>query len=57
MIDREREKKILVLNFVRTQPEQENSKKKAKKKIKKSLSAIIFCQHGRRQAEKEKKKF
>ena len=31
MIDREREKKILVLNSVRTQPEQKNSKKKAKK--------------------------
>ena len=45
-IGQERVKKIIVLNSVRTQPQQENEKKIAKK-IKKSLSGIVFSQNGR----------
>ena len=54
-----RDKKILVLNSVITQPGQENSEKNSKKiqKIKKPRSSIIISQNGVRQAEKEKKKF
>ena len=54
-----KKKKILLPNFVRTRPNQENSEKNSKKieKIKKPLSNIIFSQNGMRQAEKEGKKF
>ena len=43
-IGREKEKKILLPNSVRTRPRQENSEKKDKKieKIKKPLSEFIF---------------
>ena len=50
-IGREKEKKILLPNSVRTRPRQENSEKKDKKieKIKKKpLSDIIFSQNGMR---------
>ena len=53
-------KKILVPNFVPTQPKQENSKKKNSKKIqkiKKFNSDIISIQNGLRETEKERKKF
>ena len=58
MTGRERERKILVLNSVHTQPEQENSKKKAKKnqKIKKPLSGIIYSPNRTGSAEKKRKK-
>ena len=48
MIKAEREKKILVQNSVHTQPRQENSEQNSKKlkKIKKTLSGIIFSQSG-----------
>ena len=51
--------KILVPNFVPTQPGLENSKKNCKKiqKIKKNNSGIISIQNGMRLAEKERKKF
>ena len=51
-------KKNLVPNSVRTQPEQENSKKNRIKnqKIKKSLFGTSFSQNGKRQTEKERKK-
>ena len=54
----EREKKILVPNFVLTRFGKENSEKYSKKipKIKKPFSNIIFSQNGMRLAEKEKKK-
>ena len=47
-IDQEREKKILVPNFVLTQSCKENSEKNIDKiqKLKKPLSGIIFSQHG-----------
>ena len=50
--------KILVLNFVPTRPELENSQKNSKKiqKIKKHHSSIISIQTGLRLAEKEIKK-
>ena len=52
-IGREREKKILGLNSVHTQPGEENSKKNSKKiqKIKKPLSGKKIL------VEKERKKF
>ena len=55
---REREKKILLLNFVHTQLGQENSENNYKQiqKIKKLNSGIISIQNGLREAEKEKKK-
>ena len=46
-IGRERAENILVTNFVRTRPMQENSEKNSKKiqKIKKPLSGIILGQN------------
>ena len=52
-------KKNLVPNSVRTQPEQETSKKNCKKiqKIKKINSGSISIQNGLSEAEKEREKF
>ena len=49
-IGRERVENILVTNFVRTRPMQENSEKNSKKiqKIKKPLSGIILGKNGMR---------
>ena len=58
-IGRQREKKILVPNFVHTWPGQENSEKNSKEiqKIIKSHPGIIFSQNGTRKAENVKTKF
>ena len=56
---KKKENKILVPNFVHTQPGLENSKKNSKKiqKIIKPLPGIIFSQNGTRYAVKVKTKF
>ena len=56
---RKRGKKILVPNSVHTRPELENPKKNSKKmkKIKKSLSGIIFKNGSRKDKKEGKKKF
>ena len=57
--DQEREKIILLPNFIHTRPGQESSEKNSKKieKIKKVNSGIISIQTGLKEAEKERKKF
>ena len=58
MIGREREKKILVLNSVRNQPDQENSKKKEKKiKKLKNLFPELFLKTGVERIKKREKNF
>ena len=56
---REREKKILLLNFVHTQLGQENSENNYKQiqKIKKLNSGIISIQKGLRETKKKREKF
>ena len=58
-IGRETEKKILVLNSIRTKPEQENFKKKAKKikKLKNLFPALFFAKTGRDRPRKREKNF
>ena len=55
----EREKKILVPNSVPTQPELENSQKKAKKfkKLKKLIPALFLSKTGGGRLRKREKKF
>ena len=57
-IGRDWEKKILVPNFVRTQPEQENSKKIAKKiqKLKNLFPALFLAKMGGDRPKKRKEK-
>ena len=56
---RESEKKILVVNSVRTQHEEENSKTKAKKikKLKNLFPALFLAEMGGDRPNKKEKKF
>ena len=56
-IDREREKKILVPNFVHTRPRQENFEKNRKKKLKNLFPELFLAKTAVNRPKKGKKKF